>query len=140
MLTEVGSIGGYEKQYHVTPDPQKLIAYGLNFQDIMRALAENNNNVGAGYIEHSGEQYLIRVPGRVHTLEEIGNIRVGTHQGIAIVIKDVAEVLLGKELRTGAATKNGQETVIGTAFMLIGKNSHAVAQAVEKKLAAANRS
>lgn len=139
-VTEVGSIGGYKKQYHVTPDPQKLIAYGLNFQDIMEALAENNNNVGAGYIEHSGEQYLIRVPGRVHTLKEIRNISVGTHQGIPIVIKDVAEVLLGKELRTGAATKNGQETVIGTAFMLIGKNSHAVAQAVEKKLAATNHS
>lgn len=139
-VTEVGSIGGYKKQYHVTPDPQKLMAYGLSFQDIMRALAENNNNVGAGYIEQRGGQYLIRVPGRVHTLEEIRNIPVGTHQGIPILIGDVAEVLLGKELRTGAATRGGQETVIGTAFMLIGKNSHAVAQAVGKKLTEANRS
>jgi cobalt-zinc-cadmium resistance protein CzcA len=139
-VTEVNSIGGYKKQYHVTPDPKKLITYGLSFQDIMAALAENNNNVGAGYIERRGEQYLIRVPGRVYTLEEIRNIRVGTYQGIPIVIKDVAEVLLGKELRTGAATKNSQETVIGTAFMLIGKNSYTVAQAVERKLTEANRS
>ncbi|MGR6036465.1 MAG: efflux RND transporter permease subunit [Candidatus Nitrosoglobus sp.] len=139
-VTEVNSIGGYKKQYHVTPDPQKLMAYGLNFQDIMGALAKNNNNVGAGYIEHGGEQYLIRVPGRVYTLDEIRNIQVGTYQGIPILIQDVAEVLLGKELRTGAATEGGQETVIGTAVMLIGKNSRTVAQAVGKKLTYVNRS
>ncbi len=139
-VTEVNSIGGYKKQFHVTPDPQKLIAYGLGFQDVMRALAENNNMAGAGYIEHHGEQYLIRIPGRVYTLDEIGKIPVGTWQGTPITIKDVAKVLLGKELRTGAATKDGRETVIGTAFMLIGGNSRTVAQAVGKKLEEANRS
>ena len=139
-VTEVNSIGGYKKQYHVTPDPQKLIAYGLGFRDVLRALGENNNNVGAGYIEHHGEQYLIRAPGRVYTLEEVGNIVVGTSQGVPIYIRDVAEVLLGPELRTGAATKDGRETVIGTAFMLMGSNSRTVAQAVGEKLEQANRS
>ncbi|KFI22896.1 efflux RND transporter permease subunit [Nitrosococcus oceani] len=139
-VTEINSIGGYKKQYHVTPSPEKLIAYGLNFRDIMVALAENNQMKGAGYLEHHGEQFLIRVPGRVYTLEEIRNIRLGTHQGVPILIKDVAEVLLGKELRTGAATKGGEEAVIGTAFMLMGENSRAVAQAAGEKLTAANRS
>ena len=139
-VTEVNSIGGYDRQYHVTPDPQKLIAYGLGFRDVLRALAENNDNVGAGYIEHHGEQYLIRVPGRVYTLDEIRNIVLGSHQGVPIYIRDVAEVLLGKELRTGAATKDGKETVLGTAFMLMGANSRTVAQAVGEKLTQANRS
>ncbi len=139
-VTEVNSIGGYDRQYHVTPDPQKLIAYGLGFRDVLRALAENNNNVGAGYIEHHGEQYLIRAPGRVYTLDEIRNIVLGSHQGVPIYIRDVAEVLLGKELRTGAATKDGKETVLGTAFMLMGANSRTVAQAVGDKLLDANRS
>ncbi|QBQ56560.1 efflux RND transporter permease subunit [Nitrosococcus wardiae] len=139
-VTEVNSIGGYKKQYHVTPSPEKLMAYGLSFQDLIKALVENNQMKGAGYIERHGEQLLVRVPGRVYTLEEIRNIRVGTHQAVPIVIGDVAEVLLGKELRTGAATKDGQETVIGTAFMLMGENSRAVAQAVGEKLQEANRS
>jgi len=139
-VTEVNSIGGYDRQYHVTPDPQKLIAYGLGFRDVLRALAENNDNVGAGYIEHHGEQYLIRAPGRVYTLDEIRSIVLGSHQGVPIYIRDVAEVLLGKELRTGAATKNGKETVLGTAFMLMGANSRTVAQAVGEKLLDANRS
>ncbi len=139
-VTEVNSIGGYDRQYHVTPDPQKLIAYGIGFRDVLRALAENNNNVGAGYIEHHGEQYLIRAPGRVYTLDEIRNIVLGSHQGVPIYIRDVAEVLLGKELRTGAATKDGKETVLGTAFMLMGANSRTVAEAVGEKLTQANRS
>jgi heavy metal efflux system protein len=139
-VTEVNSIGGYKKQFHVTPDPQKLISYGLGFRDVMRALAENNNMAGAGYIEHHGEQYLIRIPGRVYTLDEIRAIPIGTWQGTPLTIDDVAEVLLGKELRTGAATKDGQETVMGTAFMLIGGNSRTVAQEVGKKLEEANRS
>ncbi|EDZ67573.1 hypothetical protein NOC27_900 [Nitrosococcus oceani AFC27] len=86
-VTEVNSIGGYKKQYHVTPSPEKLIAYGLSFRDVMTALAENNQMKGAGYIEHHGEQFLIRIPGRVYTLEEIRNIPVGTYQGIPILIK-----------------------------------------------------
>lgn len=139
-VTEVNSIGGYVKQYHVTPQPEKLIAYGLGFRDVLAALQANNDNIGAGYIEHRGEQYLIRVPGQVKTLEEIGGIIVGNYRGTPIFIRDVAEVLLGKELRTGAATENGRETVLGTVFMLIGENSRTVSQAVGEKLEEVNRS
>jgi len=138
-VTEVNTIGGYEKQYHVTPSPEKLIAYGLTFQDILEALARNNNNVGAGYIEHRGEQYLIRAPGQVADPEEIRQIAVGNHNGVSIYIKDVAEVLLGKELRTGAATENGNEVVLGTVFMLMGENSRTVSQNVADKLVEINR-
>ncbi len=129
-VTEVNSIGGYEKQYHVTPYPEKLIAYGLTFQDILRALAENNSNMGAGYIERSGEQYLIRAPGQVLGIPDIEQIVIGSNDGVPVYIKDVADVLLGKELRTGAGTQNGEEVVLGTVFMLIGENSRAVSQRV----------
>ncbi len=138
-VTEVNTIGGYEKQFHVTPSPEKLIAYGLTFQDILEALARNNNNVGAGYIEHRGEQYLIRAPGQVAGPEEVRQITVGNHNGVSIYIKDVAEVLLGKELRTGAATENGEEVVLGTVFMLTGENSRTVSQKVAEKLVEINR-
>jgi len=139
-VTDVNGIGGYVKQYHVTPDPAKLIAYGLSLRDVLTALTLNNDNVGAGYIEHHGEQYLIRVPGQVKNLEEIGRIIVGNHQGTPIFIRDVAEVLIGKELRTGAATENGRETVLGTVFMLVGENSRAVSQLAGDKLEVINRS
>ncbi len=138
-VTEVNSIGGYVKQYQVTPDPAKLIAYGLSFQDVLEALARNNANVGAGYIEHRGEQYLIRAPGQVADLNDIRHIIVGNHQGVPIYIKDIAEVLLGEELRTGAATQNAEETVIGTVFMLMGENSRTVARAAADKLVEINR-
>jgi len=127
------------KQYHVTPDPAKLIAYGLSFQDVLEALARNNANVGAGYIEHRGEQYLIRAPGQVADLDDIRHIIVANHQGVPIYIKDIAEALLGKELRTGAATQNAEETVIGTVFMLTGENSRTVARAAADKLVEINR-
>ncbi|MGH8564036.1 MAG: efflux RND transporter permease subunit [Gammaproteobacteria bacterium] len=138
-VTEVNTIGGYAQQYHVTPDPAKLMAYGLSFQDILEALGKNNANVGAGYIEHRGEQYLIRVPGQVATIDEIRGIIVGNHRGVPILIKDVAGVLLGRELRTGAATQNGQEVVLGTAFMLMGENSRTVARAAAEKLGSVSR-
>jgi cobalt-zinc-cadmium resistance protein CzcA len=138
-VTEVNSVGGYVKQFHVTPDPAKLIAYGLSFHDVLGALLRNNANMGAGYIEHRGEQYLIRAPGQVLDLGDIRHIIVGNRQGVPIYIKDIAEVLLGEELRTGAATQNGQETVIGTVFMLMGENSRTVARATADKLVEINR-
>lgn len=137
-VTEVNTVGGYKKQIHVTPAPDKLIAHGLTFQDILQALANNNTNVGAGYIERSGEQYLVRVPGQVADLDEIRWIPIRYYNGIPIYIKDVAEVMLGKELRTGAATKNGKETVLGTIFMLMGENSRTVSQRVANKIAEIN--
>ena len=138
-VNEVNSIGGYEKQYHVTPDPHRLLAYNLSLRDIMEALSKNNQNVGAGYIERKGEQYLIRVPGQVRTVEEIGQIIVGSSAGAPVYVRDVAEVALGKELRTGAATIDGRETVLGTTFMLIGENSRTVSQRVAKRLSEINR-
>lgn len=138
-VADVNSIGGYVKQFHVTPKPDKLMAYGLSFRDIVEALGNNNANAGAGYIEHGGEQYLIRAPGQVKTLEEIEQIIVGSNGGTPIYIRDVATVSLGKELRTGAATKNGQEAVLGTVFMLMGENSRTVSERVAAKMEEVNR-
>ncbi|SFP59151.1 cobalt-zinc-cadmium resistance protein CzcA [Nitrosomonas cryotolerans] len=139
-VTEVNSIGGFVKQFHVTPYPEKLISFGLSLQDVVTALERNNQNIGAGYIEKSGEQYLIRVPGQVTNLDEIGEIILSTRQSIPVRIKDVADVILGKELRSGAATQNGKEVVLGTVHMLIGENSRTVAQAAADKLTEINRS
>lgn len=135
-VTEINSIGGYEKQYHVRPDPMKLIAYGLSFRDVLSALAANNSNVGGGYIEHSGEQYTIRATGQIRTEEDIRNIKLGTHDGVAFYVKDVADVGLGEELRTGSGTSAGQEAVIGTAILLYGENSRVVSRRVDDKIKA----
>lgn len=139
-VTEINAIGGYAKQYQVAPSPEKLAAYGISLQDIVTALERNNSNVGAGYIERKGEQLLIRAPGQVASKSDIGNIVVANVQGVVIRIRDVAEVLIGRELRTGAATENGREVVLGTVFMLIGENSRTVSQAVDKKMVEINRS
>ena len=138
-VTEINTIGGYAKEFQVAPYPDRLVAHGLALNDLVEALERNNGNVGAGYIERSGEQYLIRAPGQVGTLDDIANIVIGAPQGIPVRISDVADVTLGKELRTGAATQNGEEVVLGTVFMLIGENSRTVAQAVDKKMQEINR-
>jgi len=135
-VVEVNTIGGYERQFHVLPDPARLMAFRLSFRDVMAALAGNNANVGAGYIERNGEQYLVRTPGQVATIDEIKDIVIGSRQGVPIRIADIAAVEEGKELRTGAAAVNGEEAVIGTAMLLIGENSRAVAQRVDQKLKA----
>ncbi|KGM56153.1 cation transporter [Lysobacter arseniciresistens ZS79] len=133
-VTEVNTVGGYTRQFHITPDPAKLVAYGLSLRDLVDAVGRNNENVGAGYIERSGQQYLIRVPGQVADAEGIEQIVVATRDGLPLRIGDVAEVGEGEELRTGAATKDGEEVVLGTVFMLIGENSGAVAQRSADKL------
>lgn len=138
-VTEINSVGGYVKEFQVAPLPDKLVAYHLTLQDLIVALERNNNNVGAGYIEKRGEQYLIRAPGQVASIEDIGNIIVSSQQGVPIRIQEVAEVGIGKELRTGAATENGHEMVLGTVYMLIGQNSRTVSQAVAKRLREINR-
>jgi cobalt-zinc-cadmium resistance protein CzcA len=130
----VDSIGGFVKQYHVQPDPMKLVSYGLTFQDVITALEANNVSTGAGYIEHNGESYLVRSDGRIENVEEIAKIVVGTESGTPIFIGDVAQVGVGEELRTGTASRSGQETVVGTALMLIGENSRTVSNAVDVKL------
>lgn len=139
-VTEVNTIGGFEKQFHVTPYPEKLLAYGLSMDDVMTSLARNNGNVGAGYIEKNGEQYLIRVPGQVKTIDDLSRIIVAQRDGLTIRMRDVADVLMGEELRTGAATQNGKEVVLGTVFMLLGENSRDVSQRVAEKLKDINRS
>ncbi|KAG1649537.1 Cobalt-zinc-cadmium resistance protein CzcA [Nymphon striatum] len=116
------------------------MARGLSIKDVVLALEENNANIGAGFIEKSGEQYLIRVPGQVKGLADIGNIVVSANNEVPIHISDVADVLIGQEARGGAATENSHEVVLGTVFMLTGANSREVSAAVEKKLQAINQS
>lgn len=139
-VTEINTIGGYAKEFLVAPAPEKLVAHGLNWQDVVTALEKNNGNVGAGYIERRGEQYLVRAPGQLASMEDIRNVLVSSQQNVPVRIRDVADVSIGQELRTGAATENGREVVLGTVFMLIGENSRKVSQAVTKKLEDINRS
>jgi cobalt-zinc-cadmium resistance protein CzcA len=139
-VTEVNTIGGFRKEYHVTPDPMRLIAYGLTFEDLERALERNNSTTGAGYIAHKGEQYLVHAEGLLETVEETGATVVATRNGVPIRVRDVAQVGRGEELRTGAATQNGREVVLGTAFMLIGENSRIVSKRVAARLEDVNRS
>lgn len=139
-VTEVNTIGGFVRQIHVTPDPARLVAYELTLRDVMDALARNNSNAGAGYIERSGEQYLIRVPGQIASTDEIPDIVVAQRDGLPVRLGEVAEVVEGSELRTGAATENGKEIVLGTVFMLVGENSRAVAQRTAERLVEVNAS
>ncbi|WP_448684598.1 CusA/CzcA family heavy metal efflux RND transporter [Achromobacter xylosoxidans] len=138
-VTEINSIGGFAKEYQVAPNTERLASYGLSLTDIMAALDRNNANVGAGYIERKGEQYLIRAPGQVRSIDDIRDVVLTAVDGQAIRIRDVADVSIGRELRTGAATDNGQEVVLGTVFMLIGENSRSVSQAVSARIDAINK-
>jgi cobalt-zinc-cadmium resistance protein CzcA len=133
-VTEVNTIGGYARQIHVTPDPARLVALGFTMQDIQAALARNNQNVGAGYIERNGQQYLVRIPGQVADLADLRRLVLDRRDGVPIRLGDVATVAEGAELRTGAATQNGAEVVLGTVFMLIGQNSRQVARATDARL------
>ena len=138
-VTEINSIGGYEKQYQIAPNPERLSAYGLSMGDLVTALERNNTNVGAGYIERRGEQYLIRAPGQARGVEDLRNVILSHAGATPVRVRDVATVDIGQELRTGAATDNGREVVLGTVFMLIGENSRVVSQAVAKKMEEINR-
>lgn len=133
-VVEVNPIGGFKREILVAFEPKKLLEFGLNQQDIIQAIENNNDNKGAGFIEKNGAQWLLRIPGQVESLEAIANIPVRTTEGSVIRISDVAKVQEGKELRTGAATQNGREVVMSTVFMLIGENSRNVAKAVGIKL------
>ncbi|PIB56003.1 CusA/CzcA family heavy metal efflux RND transporter [Pseudomonas sp. 2995-1] len=139
-VAEINTIGGFAKEYQIAPDPKRLAAYNLTLNDLVTALERNNANVGAGYIERSGEQLLIRAPGQLASIDDIANIVITSADGTPIRVRNVAQVEIGRELRTGAATENGREVVLGTVFMLIGENSRSVSQAVAKKLEDINRS
>lgn len=139
-VVEVNTIGGYEKQFHINIKPQKMLSYGVTIKDIVEAIESNNDNIGASYIEKNGEQYLIRVPGQVKNTKDIEHIIVAKRDEITIRVHNVADVTIGAPLRSGAATENGHETVLGTAMMLMGENSRDVAQRVAKELVEINRS
>ncbi len=134
-VTEVNTVGGYERQYEVAPNMQRLASLGLTTGDLVRALETNNANVGAGYAERSGEQVLIRVPGQATGTTDLAQIIVANRDGVPIRVADVADVTISSGLRTGAATENGREIVLGTIFMLIGENSREVATGVRERLA-----
>ncbi|GAC08528.1 nickel and cobalt resistance protein CnrA [Paraglaciecola chathamensis S18K6] len=133
-ITEVNAIGGYVKQYHVNPEPQKMLNFDIGLSDIHRALERNNTNQGAGFVERNGRQILVRSQGQLQTLSDIENVVIKRINTVPVAVKDIGSVVIGKELRTGAATQEGEETVLGTAMMLVGENSRAVAQSVAKKV------
>ena len=135
-VVEVNSIGGYNKQYHITPEIQKLLQFDIAMEDVVQALQMNNDNRGAGYIERNGQQLLVRSPGQLANIDDIANVIIGEQDSIPIKISDVASIAIGKELRTGAATQDGIETVLGTAMMLMGENSRTVARDVAQRLEA----
>jgi cobalt-zinc-cadmium resistance protein CzcA len=139
-VTEVNTIGGHAREYQVAPDMAKLAAHGLSLETLLHALERNNANAGAGYIERGGEQFVVRAPGQVASLDEIRDIVLAVAGGAPLRVRDVAEVEPGRGLRTGAATENGREVVLGAVFMLIGENSRAVAEAARRKLEEVNRS
>ncbi|MDA1077153.1 MAG: CusA/CzcA family heavy metal efflux RND transporter, partial [Proteobacteria bacterium] len=133
-VVEINPIGGFKKEVLVTPEPAKLLAYGLTYADLVTALERNNSNQGVGFIEHNGSQWLMRVPGQADGLGDLELIVVRETNGVPVRVKDVAQVSFGQELRSGAATQDGHEVVMSTVFMLIGENSRAVAMAVAQKL------
>ena len=135
-VIEINTIGGYEKQYHVTPSPHNLLQFGVTMDELVEALRANNVNRGAGYIERNGQQLLVRSPGQLASMAEIEQVVIANRNGAPVIVSDVAEVAIGKQLRTGAATRDGKETVMGTAMMLVGENSRSVAKAVAEKLEA----
>lgn len=139
-IASVDIIGGFEKQYHVQPDPALLMRYNVTFHDVMEALERNNVSVGAGFIEHKGNQYNVKADSRVSSIEEIEAVKVGQYAGTPIFIRDIGNVIIGEELRTGAASENGREVVIGTTLMIPGGNSRTVAIAVGEKMTEVRRS
>jgi len=138
-VTEINSIGGYVKEYQIAPDPERLASLGVSLADLVSAIDSNNHNRGAGYIEKRGEQYLVRAPGQLRNVEDIRDVIIKNSAGVPVRVRDVAEVGIGQELRTGAATADGKEVVLGTVFMLMGQNSGVVSEAVDRKMAEINR-
>ncbi|MBS7670959.1 efflux RND transporter permease subunit [Croceicoccus gelatinilyticus] len=139
-VTEVNSVGGYRKEYVVSPLPERLAGFGITVEDVIDALEKNNANVGAGYVERSGSQFLIRVPGQAEDERDLAGIIVTSRGGIPVRIADVADVSIGSEIRSGAATKDGQEVVLGTIYMLVGENARDVSVAVAERIEEVNRS
>jgi len=138
-VADVDSLGGYVKQYVVQPDAAKMASYGVSYADIVDALKKANLSVGADFLQRSGEAYLVRGDARLHSADEIARAVVASRNGVPVAVRDLAEVRIGGELRRGAASHDGYETVIGSALMLVGANSRTVAQAVGEKLQEINK-
>jgi len=135
-VVEVNPIGGFKREILVAIDPANLLAFGLTQADLTKAIAANNENRGVGFIEHNGSQWLMRVPGQASSIQQLSEIQVAESDGHPVLLKQVASISEGKELRSGAATQNGREVVMSTVFMLIGENSRTVAKAVAEKIEA----
>lgn len=135
-VVEVNSFGGELKTYQATLDPDRLVAYGLSVADVSRALAANNRNVGGGYIEHRGEQYVVRGEGLVERLEDLGQIVLAhDEKGTPVHVRDIARLELAPMIRQGAVTRDGRgEAVVGVVMMLMGENSRAVTERVQEKI------
>ncbi|HOW66854.1 MAG TPA: CusA/CzcA family heavy metal efflux RND transporter [Candidatus Paceibacterota bacterium] len=134
-LAEINSSGGYEKQLVVQPRPEDLQAAGLTFADLAAIIGENVENTGGGVIHRGPDQLIVRSVGRVRTAEEIAELPIKFASGIKpLVVRDVAEVAIGSRFRTGAATENGEETILGTAMMLAGENSRFVARRFQERI------
>lgn len=139
-VAEVNSIGGYNKTYVVSPDLTRLQQLQIPLTDLQDALQNNNENRGAGFIEENGQQLTVRVPGMLTSIQDIQNVTVATKNGLPIRVTDVASVSIGHDLRTGGATYNGQETVLGIAMMMMGENSKTIAKAIDQKVQEIQRS
>lgn len=139
-VAEVNSIGGYNKTYVVSPDLTRLQQLQIPLTDLQDALQNNNENRGAGFIEENGQQLTVRVPGMLTSIQDIQNVTVATKNGLPIRVADVASVSIGHDLRTGGATYNGQETVLGIAMMMMGENSKTIAKAIDDKVQEIQRS
>lgn len=134
-VAEVNSWGGYEKQYQVRLDPDRLIKHDLTFDEITDALQRNNQNVGGGTITDRSQMLLVHGVGRTVNVEQIENVVITSRDGVPIRISDVADVQIGQEIRRGTVTANGQgEAVLGLGFMLMGENSHDVTWALKNRL------
>jgi heavy metal efflux system protein len=136
-IAEVNSFGGFEKQYQVRVDPAKLQSFSLTLHDVLAAVINNNGNVGGAYIEHAGEQYLLRGVGLAQSTNDIANIVVKTGKGgVPVYLRDLGEVVTEAGVRQGATIANGEgEIVAGITMMLIGENSRTVVQRVKERIA-----
>ncbi|WP_116367528.1 efflux RND transporter permease subunit [Parahaliea mediterranea] len=139
-VVEINAIGGYEKQFQVQPRPRQMLELGISLQALSSALRANNADRGAGYIEHEGQQLLVRSPGQLKTLADIEQVVIGRSGSVPVTVADVADVRIGATLRTGAATRNGEETVLATAMMLMGENARQVSLDLAERLATVQRS
>ena len=130
----VDSIGGYEKQFVVEPDPTRMASYGVSWSELAHALEAANQSVGANFVERGGEAFLVRANALIQNLDQIRTASVATREGVSILVRDLADVRIGGDLRTGAASENGEEVVVGTVLMLVKENSRTVSSAAAARL------